>query len=92
MKEAAISFRVTGRVQGVAFRAFVQKTAQGLGLNGWVKNHPDGSVYGECEGDAGLLQEFVKQVKIGSTWSAVRGFEVSALPFSGECSQFDIRY
>ena len=40
---------VTGSVQGVNFRWFVQETAKNLGIKGWVKNLPDGDVEIECE-------------------------------------------
>ena len=42
---------VTGRVQGVGFRAWVQGQAQSLGLRGWVRNRPDGAVEGLVCGD-----------------------------------------
>lgn len=41
---AAKHVRVTGRVQGVAFRAWTQDRARSLGLSGWVRNRSDGSV------------------------------------------------
>jgi acylphosphatase len=40
----AVLARVTGRVQGVGFRAWVRDEARILGLTGWVRNEPDGSV------------------------------------------------
>lgn len=39
-----VSVRITGRVQGVGFRAWVRRQADELGLRGWVRNEPDGSV------------------------------------------------
>jgi len=90
--DSAVEFRVTGRVQGVAFRAFVQRTARQLGLTGWVRNNPDGSVSGYAEGEQGLLVEFIKQVKIGNRWSNVRSLDQESQPFSGEFQSFDIRY
>ena len=42
---------VTGRVQGVAFRASTVDEARGHGLTGWVRNRPDGSVELEAQGD-----------------------------------------
>ena len=47
--------RVTGVVQGVGFRWFVRERARRLGLAGWVRNLPDGSVEVFAEGDQGQL-------------------------------------
>ncbi|WP_347310589.1 acylphosphatase [Defluviimonas sp. SAOS-178_SWC] len=44
MKEIAYSVRVTGRVQGVAYRAWARAEGMRLGLRGWVGNRDDGSV------------------------------------------------
>ncbi len=43
--------RVTGRVQGVSFRWYTQEQARRLGVAGWVRNEPDGSVLLHAEGD-----------------------------------------
>jgi acylphosphatase len=48
--------RVTGVVQGVGFRWFVREKARRLGLAGWVRNLPDGSVEVAASGDAGQLE------------------------------------
>ena len=50
-------FRVTGRVQGVFYRASTQARAQELGLTGWVRNCSDGSVELEASGDAEALRQ-----------------------------------
>ena len=44
MAEAVLSVRVTGRVQGVWYRGWTQRTATALGVSGWVRNEADGSV------------------------------------------------
>jgi acylphosphatase len=50
-----ICFRVTGRVQGVSYRAWAVHTARALGLRGWVRNVEDGAVAGRADGDAPAL-------------------------------------
>jgi acylphosphatase len=50
---------VSGRVQGVGFRYFVLQAAQALGVNGFVRNLPDGRVEAVFEGAEPLVQELV---------------------------------
>jgi acylphosphatase len=54
----AVRYRVSGRVQGVGFRAFVAGVAREQGLVGWVRNLPDGVVEAHAEGDAEALSRF----------------------------------
>lgn len=53
------SVTVTGRVQGVFFRASTKEKADQLGIKGFVRNEPDGSVYIEAEGDDESLKKFI---------------------------------
>ncbi len=53
-------FLVTGRVQGVYFRAATQSCARRLGVTGWVRNLPDGRVEALAQGSPSALQEFEK--------------------------------
>ena len=57
MKRAHVFF--TGRVQGVFFRANTQKKAIELGVNGWVKNLPDGRVEAVFEGDELRIKDII---------------------------------
>ena len=52
--------RITGRAQGVAFRASTVATARVLGLSGWVANRADGSVEAVAEGDEAEIAAFIR--------------------------------
>lgn len=58
-------FRVSGRVQGVGFRWFVVGEAERLGLRGWVRNAPDGSVEVEVEGAEEVVAELKQKLEKG---------------------------
>ena len=60
-----MGFRVTGRVQGVGFRWFVRNEAERLGLRGWVRNTPDGSVELEAEGAPEAVLELKNRLAQG---------------------------
>ena len=53
---ARVHFFVSGRVQGVAFRGYIRKWAQELGLQGWVRNLYDGRVEAVAEGERAVLE------------------------------------
>uniref|UniRef100_A0A7S0MKF8 Acylphosphatase n=1 Tax=Cryptomonas curvata TaxID=233186 RepID=A0A7S0MKF8_9CRYP len=63
----SFKFEVSGKVQGVFFRKYTQKTAKQLGLVGWVMNTEHGTVVGEAQGDATKLTELERW--LGSTGS-----------------------
>jgi acylphosphatase len=60
-----IAIQVKGKVQGVFYRASTVTKAQQLGVMGFVRNEPDGSVYIEAEGDEEKLNELVAWCKVG---------------------------
>ncbi|BCS33556.1 acylphosphatase [Luteitalea sp. TBR-22] len=62
---------VSGRVQGVGFRAFVADAARSEGLDGWVKNLPDGSVEVQAEGDVEALRRLEWKLWQGPPMSRV---------------------
>ncbi len=51
---------VEGRVQGVFFRAYTREEAEKLGLTGWVRNRPEGTVEAVVEGDAGSVNTMLR--------------------------------
>ena len=55
----SVRARITGRVQGVGFRAFVERAADRLGVTGWVRNRRDGSVEAVISGDTSKVDEML---------------------------------
>ena len=62
---------VSGRVQGVGYRNFVQMAANVLGIKGWVRNEMDGTVTAEVEGQQAIVDEMIEKCYQGSTMSRV---------------------
>ena len=91
MKEK-IECKITGRVQMVMFRDFVQRKASKLGLFGYVKNQKDGSVYVLAEGEEESLEKLIKLLQKGPVLAKVKKVDVCRLPYTGECSDFKIKY
>ncbi len=79
MKKAAI-IKVYGRVQGVGFRYYTHKKALELGITGFVKNRPDGSVYIEAEGKEDQLELFIRWCEDGPAWAHVTKLEKQYVP------------
>lgn len=71
--------RVTGRVQGVSYRASAQGKALELGLTGWVRNRGDGSVELEIQGPSSRLEVLVAWCRRGPPAAWVSGVEVQEL-------------
>ncbi len=63
---------VSGRVQGVFFRAFVSEKAMELGLTGWVKNIPDGRVEAVFEGEKEKVEQVIVTCREGPLGSQGR--------------------
>ena len=82
---------VTGLVQGVGFRWFVARQAGALGLKGYVRNHADGSVELEAEGDRSLVEELIAHVKVGPRSAHVRDLRIAWLEPLNETRPFEIR-
>ena len=59
LKPTAMEIRIFGRVQGVWFRDSARGRARELGLNGFVRNEPDGSVFVHAEGDQRALKQLI---------------------------------
>ena len=84
-------FIVSGVVQGVAFRWATKQTADRLGVAGWVRNKPDGSVEAWVETDPDLMAQFEDWLREGPMGARVSGLvsdEAVAVGLEG----FEIRY
>lgn len=81
--------KVYGRVQGVNFRRSSAWRAKLLGVVGFVRNEPDGSVFIEAEGDEATLQKFLSWCRRGSFLARVDRIDVAEIP-AREYSEFKI--
>ena len=87
----AVELHVTGRVQGVAYRACTQQEAERLGVTGWVRNEPDGSVVVHVEGEPDAVDALVAWCRRGPSGSRVRDVAVRHAAVAGHRG-FEIRY
>jgi acylphosphatase len=78
MNQLCKKIQVSGKVQGVCFRAFTQKMAQELQLTGWVQNENDGSVLVFACGDEEKLDLFIAQLRQGHPVAHVATVKVDA--------------
>ena len=91
MKDERLTARITGRVQGVGFRWWVRRHADGLGLTGWVMNDNDErSVELVAEGAVDALDELERLVSRGPPGALVDAVERRREPASGEFDGFGI--
>lgn len=90
MDRARWRVRIYGKVQGVFFRKYALMVAQALGVGGFVRNEPDGTVLAEIEGAPEALERFVQWAHRGSPAARVERVEVErGLPCGG-ASEFHI--
>ena len=68
-------YLISGRVQGVGFRNFAQRTAQEIGVSGWARNLDDGRVEVQASGTSSQLDDFESRLRTGPRFADVRGFE-----------------
>ena len=90
MATVARHVRVTGRVQGVFFRAWTQQEAKRQGVAGWVRNCPDGSVEGHLEGDEESVARAIEMLHDGPPSARVEAVSVDEVSPSG-LSGFEVR-
>ncbi len=84
--------RVNGRVQLVMYRDFVKRNARALGLVGYVKNLPDGSVEVVAQGKEESLLKLIERMHHGSLLSHVDDIAIEWNETSIQFAGFDIVY
>jgi acylphosphatase len=82
---------VEGRVQGVGFRAFVQRNAALLGLCGWVRNRWNGTVEVIAEGSCLEAEKLLNALQRGPYYGTTQNVVFDWLPATGEFTGFRIR-
>jgi acylphosphatase len=80
---------VTGRVQGVGYRFFAERAARELGVRGWVRNLPDGSVEAVAEGEDEAIARFLERLRRGPLGSRVEALAEEDRALTG-FSSFEI--
>ena len=91
MSDERLTARVIGRVQGVGFRWWVRRHAEGLGLVGWVMNGDDErSVELVAEGPSPALAQLERLLEAGPSGARVDSVEAHHGPVSGEFERFGI--
>lgn len=83
---------VQGLVQGIGYRYFALRKAREYNLSGYVKNLPNGDVLCEVEGDKGLINDFIKELKIGPTFSRVTNINVEVSNNLEGYTTFEVRF
>jgi acylphosphatase len=85
-----LNLHITGKVQGVFYRDSTRRKAQELGITGFVRNQPDGSVYAEAEGTEEQLNQLVGWCHVGPERAQVSQVIVATGPVVGY-KGFEIR-
>lgn len=87
-----VHVHVSGRVQGVAFRAYTRRTAQSLNLSGWVKNLPDGRVEAVFQGRDEDVEAMVDWCRRGPALALVERLDACEEPPERGEDVFEIRF
>jgi acylphosphatase len=89
---ASLRATVSGRVQGVFFRAFVESRAEELNLTGYVRNLPGGRVGVVVEGERARLEKMVHYLEVGPPAARVDRVVTEWAEYRGLFRSFKIRF
>lgn len=92
MSRTTVHLKITGFVQGVGYRYFCYREADQLGLTGWVRNCPDGSVEAEAQGTKDDLVTFIEHLRKGPGNARVEQVTENWKEDSSPYTHFEIRH
>jgi len=92
IEKARARVLVSGRVQGVFFRAFAKEEALRLNLGGWISNLAEGDVELLLEGDRGALDQMIEWCRKGPVRARVERVSVEWTEYRGEFPEFSVRF
>jgi len=88
---AAVRVVISGRVQGVGFRAFVERQAHKRGVRGWVRNRRDGTVEAVAQGDDDDVERIVAWCRRGPPAARVATVATEVLDVDPALESFELR-
>ena len=89
--DSTVRIIISGFVQGVGFRWFTLRQAESLGLKGYAKNLPSGQVEVVAQGDKGLIDEFIKVLRVGPSYASVSDVQLEEIKTDENFNDFGIR-
>lgn len=92
MAKERVHLTISGRVQGVGFRASTRRQANRYGLTGWVRNLANGDVEAVVEGNEDDLKELISWARSGPRLARVNDLEANWKDHTGEFDSFSVRY
>lgn len=91
MAKQHLNIHIHGKVQGVFLRDAAKQRAQDMGIAGFIRNEPDGSVYAEVEGQPENLTAFANWLKKGPERAFVEHLDIEPSELKG-FSEFVVQY
>ena len=85
-----VSLKISGKVQGVFYRQSAKSEAIALGINGWIRNNPDGSVEALVAGNEKSLEQFIKWAKRGPLMAKVEKVDIKEQISEANLASFEI--
>ncbi|UCF79258.1 MAG: acylphosphatase [Candidatus Eiseniibacteriota bacterium] len=92
MEKAGARIVVSGIVQGVGYRFFALRQGDALGLKGYVRNAPDGTVEARVEGERQAIEDFVSRLKEGPRASRVTDVRVKWTQHEGQFRSLEVSF